>query len=180
LKKAPYLETDLPNPLNVYAASKLAGEYLTLNYSPKGIIIRVSGIYGKVPSLMKGNNFITTMLKLSQEKPEVRVVTDEVLTPTPTEEIAEKTIALLNSGVFGLFHLTSEGECSWYEFTKVMFETLNIKTPLYATTTQNYATSVKRPSYSVLENSRYKSIPNMPEMMFWKDALISFLRKNYL
>jgi dTDP-4-dehydrorhamnose reductase len=178
-KGMPYVETDLPNPLNVYAASKLAGEYLTLNYSLKSLVIRISGIYGKVPSMMKGNNFITSILKAAKEKPHVEVVTDEILTPTPTEEIAEKTEWIVQSGATGLFHLTSEGECSWYEFTKVIFETLKIQTPLIKTTSSKFASPVKRPMYSVLDNVRYNALPKSEKMRFWKDALISFLKKNY-
>ena len=82
-KKKPYTEDDRPNPLSVYANTKLSGEYFALNYSDKTYVIRISGIYGKVPCRAKGGNFITTMIKLASEKPEVRVVNDEILTPTP-------------------------------------------------------------------------------------------------
>src|SRR5512143_2873125 len=129
-KKAPYVETDRPNPLNVYANSKLAGEYHTLNDSGNGYVLRVCGIYGKVPCRAKGGNFVTTMLRAAKEKPEVRVVTDEVLTPTPTTEIAKITHAILRHGVPGLYHATCEGECSWYVFASVIFETLRLSTPL--------------------------------------------------
>ena len=77
-KQEPYTEDDCPNPLNVYANTKLAGEYFALNYSDHSYVVRVSGIYGKVPSRGKGGNFITTMLKLAKEKQEVRVVNDEI------------------------------------------------------------------------------------------------------
>jgi dTDP-4-dehydrorhamnose reductase len=179
-KHKPYMENDLPNPLNVYSMSKLAGEYLTLNYCPKSLVIRISGIYGKVPSIMKGNNFVSMMVKLAAEKPEVRVVTDEILTPTPTAEIAEKSLLLLRTGEFGLFHLSSEGECSWYDFAKVIFETLNLKTPLLPTSVKEFASPVKRPFYSVLENAHYNSIPGLPKMTHWKEALVKFLNQQYL
>ena len=98
-KETPYVEDDYCNPLNVYAATKLSGEHFALNYCDQSYVVRVSGIYGKVPCRAKGGNFITTMLRLAKEKPEVRVVNDEVLTPTPTYEIAQPTgrgsIALL-------------------------------------------------------------------------------------
>ncbi len=82
-KGMPYIETDLPNPLNVYAVSKLAGEYFVQNYIERFYIVRVSGIYGSVACRAKGGNFITTMQRAAKERDIVRVVDDEILTPTP-------------------------------------------------------------------------------------------------
>lgn len=178
-KHAPYVETDAPNPLNVYATSKLAGEYFALNYSPRGIVIRLSGIYGRVPSLMKGNNFVSMMVKLAAEKPEVRVVTDEILSPTPTTEIAANSLAILRSGETGLFHLVSEGECSWFEFAKTIWDTLGLKTPLLETSVKEFSSPVKRPFYSALENAHYNRLPNVQPMTHWKPALVKFLTTQY-
>ena len=177
-KQAPYIETDLPNPLNVYAVSKLAGEYLTLNYHPNSYVIRISGIYGRTPCRAKGGNFITTMIRLAHEKPEVRVVTDEVLTPTSTYEIALKTVALLKSERPGLYHLTCEGSCSWYEFAREIFTVLNLKTPLYEATVKDFPLTVKRPFYSVLENRRFNAL-GVEQMPHWRDALHTFLQQYY-
>lgn len=178
VKRAPYIETDAPNPLNVYASTKLIGEYYTLNYGTRGFVIRVSGIYGKVPCRAKGGNFITTMVRLAAAKPEVKVVQDEFLTPTPTGEIADKTLALLVSGANGLYHLTSEGSCSWYDFARVVFDTLQLKTPLYSASVADFPSPVKRPYYSVLENGRAKEL-GLPAMPHWKDSLVAFLRDHY-
>ncbi|MGE5314974.1 MAG: dTDP-4-dehydrorhamnose reductase [Acidobacteriota bacterium] len=179
-KGAPYRESDRPNPLNVYATSKLAGEYFALNYTPRGTVIRLSGIYGRVPSMMKGNNFVSMMVKLAAEKPEVRVVTDEVLSPTPTTEIAEKSLFILRSGQAGLYHLVSEGECSWYEFAETIWQTLKLQTPLLKTSVKEFASPVKRPFYSALENARYNALPGAVMMRPWKEALVDFLQKHYL
>jgi len=176
-KKSPYKESDLPNPLNIYAGTKLLGEYNTLNYCSRGYVIRISGIYGRVPCRAKGGNFITTMLRLAREKPEVKVVTDEILTPTPTSEIASKSLQIFNSGAYGLYHLTCEGGCSWYEFARVIFDTLSLETPLLPATVADFPSSVKRPFYSILENDQYKKL-DLPSMPHWKDALISFLDRN--
>ena len=177
-KRAPYEEGDLPNPLNVYAVTKLAGEYSALNYCRHGYVMRVSGIYGAVPCRAKGGNFITTMVRLAKEKPEVRVVNDEFLTPTPTTEIASASFRILEKDDPGLYHLTSEGECSWFEFAKVIFDTLKFSTPLVATTVAEFQSPVKRPFYSVLENARMKrnGIASLPH---WRESLISFLKSNY-
>ena len=175
VKQKPYTEDDCPNPLNVYANTKLSGEYFALNYCEQSSVIRVSGIYGKVPCRAKGGNFITTMLKLAKEKPEVKVVNDEILTPTPTYWIAKNTAELIKTDKFGLYHMTCEGEVSWYEFAKVIWDTLKLKTPLYSASVKDFPLVVKRPFYSVLENKNLNElgINIMPD---WKEALIEFLK----
>ena len=175
-KQKPYTEDDCPNPLNVYANTKLSGEYFALNYSDKSYVIRVSGIYGKVPCRAKGGNFITTMIKLANEKPEVRVVNDEILTPTPTFHIAKNTARLIKTDAFGLYHMSCEGEVSWYEFAKVIWETLKLETPLYPASVKDFPLVVKRPFYSVLENQNLKK-NGIYIMPYWKEALVEFLKK---
>jgi dTDP-4-dehydrorhamnose reductase len=174
-KQKPYTEDDRPNPLSVYANTKLSGEYFALNYCDHSYVVRVSGIYGKVPCRAKGGNFITTMIKLANEKPEVRVVNDEILTPTPTYHIAKNTAALIETDAFGLYHMSCEGEVSWYEFAKVIWETLRLKTPLYAASVKDFPLVVKRPFYSVLENKNLNKL-GINEMPEWREALIQFLK----
>jgi len=176
-KQRPYKEDDLPNPLNVYGNTKLSGEYFSLNYCDLSFVVRVSGIYGKVPSRSKGNNFIISILKAAKEKPEVKVVNDEVLTPTPTKWIAKNTLALVRTEAYGLYHMSCEGSVSWYEFAKTIWGELKIKTPLIPVSVNDFQHSVKRPFYSVLENHQLKSIGinKMPE---WKKALVEFLKEN--
>ncbi|NQT23983.1 dTDP-4-dehydrorhamnose reductase [candidate division KSB1 bacterium] len=178
-KGTPHVETDAPNPQSVYAISKLAGEYFTRHYCDKHFVVRVSGIYGKVPSLIKGNNFVTSMLKLANEKPEVRVVDDEILTPTPTLEIAKNTLLLIETDHYGVVHMTSEGACSWYEFASVIWSTLDLKTPLHRAKVSDFPPTVKRPSYSVLENDNLKKL-GINCMSTWKEGLIHFLKEKYL
>lgn len=175
-KETPYVEDDYCNPLNVYAATKLSGEHFALNYCDQSYVVRVSGIYGKVPCRAKGGNFITTMLRLAKEKPEVRVVNDEVLTPTPTYEIARNTARLIEQDAFGLYHMTCEGQVSWFQFAQAIWEIMGLETPLYPSSVNDTPLVVKRPFYSVLENRNLKrlAINSMPH---WKDALESFLRK---
>jgi dTDP-4-dehydrorhamnose reductase len=144
-KGEPYEETDRPQPLNVYGASKLAGERLSEVYAPETLVLRVSGIYGRVPCRHKGANFITKMIELAGRLPEVRVVTDEILTPTPTRAIAEKTVELLNTDATGLMHLTCEGSCSWYDFAHEIFSTLRLGTPLHEAKVADFPSPVQRP-----------------------------------
>lgn len=178
-KGKPYIEIDRPNPLNVYATTKLAGEYHTLAANDKNLVLRVSGVYGKVPCRAKGSNFVTTMIRLAAEKNEVRVIADEVLTPTSSVAIAHGTLDLLKMGAGGLFHVTSEGECSWYDFAKVIFETLKLKTPLHRANVGEFRVSVKRPDYSVLENRRLRSL-GVHHLPHWKEGLETFLRDTIL
>ena len=173
-KMKPYNEDDCPNPLNVYANTKLSGEYFALNNCERSFVVRVSGIYGRVPSRAKGGNFVSTMLKLAKEKPEVRVVNDEFLTPTPTLEIARSTAALIKTEAFGLYHMSCKGEVSWYEFARTIWDTLKLETPLYPASVKDFPLLVKRPFYSVLDNRNLRNI-GLDRMPDWKTALVNFL-----
>ena len=174
-KKKPYSETDKTNPLNIYALTKLNGEILIKNYLKKRFIIRISGIYGKTVCRAKGNNFITTMQRAAKERDVVKVVHDEILTPTPVSEIAYNTKCLLETEAFGLYHMTSEGSCSWFDFASVIFETLKLRTPLISCQSSEFPMTIKRPSYSVLENKKLNSV-NLNYMSHWKEALINYLK----
>lgn len=177
-RQTPYRESDLPRPLNVYGTSKLAGEHFTLNYSQRSFVLRVSGLYGRVPCRAKGENFVTKMVRLAGENSEVRVVDDEVLTPTPTREIAERTAAIVDSGDFGVFHLTCEGSCSWYEFAREIFHALEIETPLRRASVADFPSGVRRPAWSVLQNDRLEAAGVRP-MPHWRAALLGFLRRSF-
>jgi dTDP-4-dehydrorhamnose reductase len=174
-KKAPYTEEDAPFPLNVYANSKLAGEYFALTSCKNGAVLRVSGVYGKNPCRAKGGlNFVQLMLKLARERPELRVVDDEVLTPTYAADIARQVVALVERRLPGLFHGTAQGSCSWYEFAKHIFATTGTKANLQKARPGEFPAKVPRPSYSVLENSRLQAfgIDIMPP---WQNGLERYL-----
>ena len=147
-----------------------------MNYCDHAYVIRVSGIYGSVPCRAKGGNFVTTMLKLAKEKPEVRVVNDEILTPTPTLEIAKTTEDLIKIDAFGLYHMSCEGQVSWYEFARTIWDTLNLQTPLFHASVNDFPLVVKRPFYSVLENSGLNKL-GVNKMPDWKESLIGFLKQ---
>jgi dTDP-4-dehydrorhamnose reductase len=174
-KKEPYLEKDITNPLNIYAMTKQNGEILIKNYCTRYFIIRISGLYGKTICRAKGNNFITTMQKAAKEREVVKVVNDEILTPTSVFEIAKNTARLIETEGFGLYHMTCEGQCSWFEFAGVIFKELRMTTPLISCTSDEFPTEIKRPAYSVLENHKLKSV-HLNHMAHWKDALIKYLR----
>jgi len=115
LKKQPYIELDRPVPLNVYANTKLSGEQFIESIAQRYLIMRTSGIYGKNPCRAKGGvNFVELMLKFAKEKDEIRVVDDEILTPTSTIEVSRQIAEVVKKQPIGLSHATAEGYCSWY------------------------------------------------------------------
>jgi len=178
-KRSPYIEEDRTNPLNVYAITKRAGENFIQNYCEKYFILRISGIYGKVPCRAKGGNFILTMIKAAREREVVKVVDDEVLTPTSVEQIARNTNVLMQTEAYGLFHMTCQGECSWFEFAREIFRLLKLKTPLQSCQASDFPSLVKRPLYSVLENKNLKAL-QLDHFEEWQQALKLFLTGEYL
>lgn len=158
-KQKPYLEDDCPNPLNVYGNTKLSGELFIQNIAERYFILRVSGLYGINPCRAKGgHNFVTLMLKLAKERDEVRVVDDEILSPTNTEDIANQIVYLSRCQHYGLYHVTTQEHCSWYEFAKKIFEYTKASVHLSVAAPGEFPIKVPRPKYSVLENKALKSI----------------------
>ncbi|MDO9574993.1 MAG: dTDP-4-dehydrorhamnose reductase [bacterium] len=174
-KNKPYLEDDLPGPLNTYGLSKLAGEYYTRYITDKYFIIRTSGLYGIHKCITKGTNFVDKMLAYKNGD-EVRMVTDEILTPTYTLHLAQQIYELVKTNTYGVYHITSEGECSWYEFAKNIFSFVGLDVKLVRITSNEFPSEVIRPKYSVLENRNLKAlgISNMPH---WRDSLKAYLTK---
>lgn len=178
-KLSPYTESDTPRPVNAYGISKLAGEFYIQSILPQHQIIRTSGLYGIHENIGKKTNFVETMLRLGQEGGLVRVVQDEVLTPTYAYNLAEQILKLLDREIYGLFHATNQGYCSWYEFARKIFEFAGMKVSLEAVSVKDYASPVIRPAYSVLENTRLKEL-GIDIMNDWQTALKNYFndRKN--
>jgi dTDP-4-dehydrorhamnose reductase len=174
-KGAPYVETDIAAPVNAYGITKLAGEHFTAAIASKHFVLRISAIYGQQPCRAKGGlNFVELMLKLSQERDELRVVDDEFVTPTPTVEIAAQLVALSRSSNYGLYHGTSEGSCSWYEFASEIFRVSGAKIRLERARPGEFPAKVPRPKYSVLENRALKTI-RLNVFTDWRDGLHGYL-----
>ena len=175
-KQTPYVETDRAMPLNVYGVSKLAGEHEVLGAGGNHQVVRSSGLYGIRPCRAKGGNFIDTMYRVAAEKPEVRVVNDEVLTPTFTADLAAQIRALALEGKPGLYHATNQGSCSWYEFARAIFDLGGIGTPLAPTSVHEMAAPVRRPFYSVLENAALATA-GLDRMRPWREALTDYMAR---
>lgn len=174
-KSTPFEETDRPAPLNVYGTSKVAGEDLVAFNSQHSFVLRVCGLYGVAGSSGKGGNFVETMLKKAANGDAIKVVDDQVLTPTYTHDIAEAVRKLILTKKFGLYHLTSEGQCSWHEFTQHIFASAGTKANLSACKTSEFFSPVKRPAYSVLGKAKLRALGiTMPT---WQDALPRYLKE---
>ena len=152
-----YCESDTPNPINVYGASKLRGEEAVMAAMDDYRIIRTSWLFGQ-----NGPNFVETMLRLSNEMEMVRVVNDQFGKPTFTVDLAAKTLEIVKREP-GIYHITNEGVCSWYEFASAIIPNVE------PCSSEEFLRPATRPKYSVLENT--KTGPMRP----WQDALTDYL-----
>ena len=168
--RRPYTESDLPSPKSMYGVSKLAGEFVLQSIWPKHFIFRVSGLYGYAGSREKGTNFVELMIGLARQGKPIRVVNDQVLTPTSTMDVARATRLLSKADCYGLYHLTNAGECSWYEFAQAVFAYANLQSDVTPVTSAAFPTRAKRPNYSVLDN-RHLRDAGFPELPHWREAL---------
>jgi dTDP-4-dehydrorhamnose reductase len=172
-RKTPYREHDAPGPVSVYGMSKLAGEYAVRSASPRNLVIRTCGLYGRWGTGGKGGNFIETMLRLASQGKHITVVDDQILTPTSTAEVAVGTIGLLSCDFQGLCHLTCGGSCSWFEFAGSIFSLAGIHADLAPISSSAYGSKARRPAYSVL-TSEYEQTPVLCP---WEEALATYLRE---
>ena len=160
-------EEALTNPINAYGESKLAGEIACIKQNPDSIVIRTSWVYSKF-----GNNFVKTMQRLMQEKEEISVVNDQVGSPTCAADLAQAMINIVNSPnwISGIYNYSNEGEISWYEFALSIKELGNYNCKVKGIPSSSYPTPAKRPSFSLLDKNKIKSIYNL-EIPYYKESL---------
>lgn len=173
-KSSPYLESDPVSPLNTYGISKVAGEMYVRSLWKKHFIVRSSGLYGIAGPSGKGTNFVELMLRLANAGKPIKVVNDQVLTPTPTHLLARQLAALSMTDAFGTYHATCQGQCSWYEFAAAIFKFSNISPDLSPQTTAQSGATATRPAYSVLDNANLRSL-GLDQMPEWKAGLKEYL-----
>ncbi len=173
-KREPYVETDRPGPLSVYGASKLAGEYLVAAALESHFLIRTCGLYGLGGSKSKGGNFPETMLRLAAQGKPIRVVNDQVVTPTYTADLARAVSQLIRTEAYGLYHITSAGSCTWFEFARTLFELAGVSADLSPVTAEAFGAPARRPAYSVLWNYRLESL-QLGGMADWRDGLSRYM-----
>lgn len=173
-----YEEDDVANPINVYGNSKLSGENFILANTDHATIIRTTGLYGSG----KGHtNFVKKILARMESETSAEVVDDEVLTPTPTIEVAKCIAYLIKNPVYGIVHATSEGSCSWFEFACAINDIVQGEDPkfdfsIYKAIPGKYSNGVNRPKYSVLENKVLKN--KGYEFPHWKVSLRKYIEED--
>jgi dTDP-4-dehydrorhamnose reductase len=173
MQSEPYSESDLPHPLTVYGVSKLAGEYMVSFNWQRHFVVRTCGLYGVAGSSGKGGNFVETMLKKAAGQASIRVVDDQVLTPTFTHDLAEAVSKLIRTSAYGLYHVSAEGQCSWYQFARRIFELQNLAVDLSPVKSSEFPSPVQRPSYSVLSKQKLGRLGiTMPA---WEEGLARYL-----
>lgn len=170
----PFEEGDVPRPLSVYGVSKVAGEQLVMQANPRHLVVRSAGLYGTATS-RKGWTFPELMLNKARTEGALRVVTDQVLSPTFTADLARKTKELIEQDAVGLFHLTNAGECSWFEFARGALELAGVDAKMEQISTEQMQQRARRPPYSALDSARLETVGLSP-MRPWKEALSDYLR----
>lgn len=173
-KSAPYVESDAPHPINVYGASKLAGEFLTRQAAPRSLIFRVASLFGRHGARGKGGNFIETILTKAKGGEPLRVVDDILISPTYTRDAAAALRDLIDGSVTGTIHFTNSGVCSWHQFAKAALEFCRIDTPVQAVSSDQYPTPARRPKNSALASERLAGLINLA-IPSWQDALHRYL-----
>jgi dTDP-4-dehydrorhamnose reductase len=172
-KHTPYVETDTPCPNSVYGSTKLEGELGVTKCCKRAMIIRTAWLYSTF-----GNNFVKTMIRLGQERPELGVIFDQIGTPTYAHDLAVAIFEAFEQGVRpGVYHFSNEGVISWYDFTKAIHRIAGIKAckvrPLH---TEEYPTPANRPHYSVLDKTKIKQTYGI-EIPYWEESLEACIKK---
>jgi len=165
-----YLVNDVPDPKSFYGKTKYLGEVETLKHK-KHFIVRISWVFGK-----NGNNFIKTMLRLGKEREVINIVSDQIGSPTYTNDLSKLIVDMIETDKYGIYHATNEGVCSWFEFAQKIFEYSNIDVKLNPISTEQYPTKAKRPKNSTM--SKKNLVDNGFQLLPpWQDALKRYLKE---
>jgi dTDP-4-dehydrorhamnose reductase len=169
-KAGPYSESDSTCPVNVYGASKLAGEILVRQTVSHWLIVRAASLFGRTGARAKGGNFVDTILAKAKAGEPLRIVNDMRMSPTYTRDAATALVGLLDAGADGLVHLTNEGACTWYEFAEQILDFVGSRVCIDPVSSEEYPTPARRPKNSVLRSER-----SLIKLRSWKDALKDYL-----
>ena len=175
-RRTPYAETDPPSPINVYGIAKLAGEHFVRYILDRYWIVRSQWLYGVAGASGKGGNFVELMLRLAREGRDIKVVSDQVGSPTRTLDLARKIAQLVKTEHYGLYHVTNRGACTWYQFAGKIWNLSGLNPNAEPTTTAAFGAVATRPAYSVLDNAALRAI-GLDDMQPWEEALAAYLEQ---
>jgi dTDP-4-dehydrorhamnose reductase len=161
----PYEPFDPPNPISAYGRTKLAGEEYVKHLSNRWYIVRSAGVYGR------GHNFVRTMLRVVTERDVLKVKSDEFISPTYARDLAWGIAEVVESGRYGLYHLTNAGSCSWYEFAREIFRLAGVEVEVVPIPGSEYPLPAARPANGLLS-----SLGSL-ELRYWKEALANYLER---
>ncbi|MBY0600239.1 dTDP-4-dehydrorhamnose reductase [Bacillus bingmayongensis] len=164
-----YHEFDQTNPLNVYGASKFAGEEAIRNFHSRYFIVRTSWLYGR-----HGPNFVRTMQTLADTKKELRIVGDQIGCPTYTKDLVCKIEEIVQTNRYGVYHVSNQGKCSWFEFACRIFQEMGAEVKAIPVKTEEYGAKADRPRYSVLQHLCLE-LNGFSPMRHWEEALREYL-----
>ena len=171
----PFVESDLAIPSGRYGLSKLTGEKFVQANCSQHFVVRTCGLYGIAALRGAGKgNFVETMLRLGRDRKQLRVVNDQLCTPTSTADLADSLVKLIAIDAFGLYHATNSGSMTWCEFAREIFRLAKLDVEVIPITTAEFGSKAKRPNYSVLDCSKIESVigRKLPD---WRDALARYL-----
>lgn len=173
-KTGPYLENDVPAPVNVYGASKLAGERLSLLAAPNTLVARISSVFGKAGARGKGGNFVEAILGQAKAGATLKVVDDITMSPTYTVDVARALAGLLELDAGGVIHLANSGSCSWFEFAERILALSGLPSDIEPVSAEASSRPARRPRNSALASERLQELAGVP-MRGWQDALAAYL-----
>jgi dTDP-4-dehydrorhamnose reductase len=180
----PVPETAAVHPNSIYSLTRFGGDCMTLAHAPTcGYVVRSCGLFGIAGCKLKGGlNFVDTMIKMAREGKALKVVDDQIVAPTPTDDLARQLQVMLEAGREncppGLYHAVSHGEVSWHRFAQTALEVAGIGVTIEPVASSAYAAPAKRPRYSVLDNAKLRGL-GLDRMRGWREGLARYVRVKY-
>ena len=179
-KRTPYLEDDKPSPLQIYGMSRLVGEYAAISAAPKrAIVIRTCGLYGTSGAQSKGGNFVDKRIQDANAHSSIEMGNDQIVSPTCTDDLSKAVLQLIEHPEKepGIYHLVNEGECSWYEFTKAIYNSMGLFVEVRPVDRGGKSGEMRRPLFSALQNTKAKALGIT--LLPWRNALERYLKGKY-
>lgn len=173
-KKIPYREEDIPNPLNYYGYTKYKGEQILKEACSQYILLRTSWLYSN-----QNRNFVNTICQMAKDKGKIKVVDDQIGSPTNVCELSDTIKRLIDNNCRGVYHCSGNGECSWYQFAEKIIQLAHIPCELERITSKEYDQLANRPKYSVLDNYNLRNTIG-DKMKDWEEALEDFFKINII